>query len=66
MFSFSIYLAKSKYYDDRNKLFFGKKKDDAAVVAIKEFFEFQPKMHTFLADAISEHKNGILFQTFDE
>ena len=65
MFSFSIYLAKSKYYDDRNKLVVGKKEDDAAVVAIKEFFGLKPKMYTFLADDISEHYKAIISQHTD-
>ena len=37
MFDFSNYSAKSKYYDESNKLVVGKIKEDTAGVAIKEF-----------------------------
>ena len=37
MFDFSNFSAKSKYYDDSNKLMAGKMKDETAGAAIKEF-----------------------------
>ena len=37
MFDFSSYSAKSKYYDDSNKLVDGKIKDESGGVTIKEF-----------------------------
>ena len=37
MFDISNTSTKSKYYDDSNKLVFGKKKDETAGVAITEF-----------------------------
>ena len=36
-FDFSIYLAKSKYYDDSNKLVIRKIKDETSGAAIEEF-----------------------------
>ena len=50
MFHFSNYSAKSKYYDDSNKLAVGKMKDETADVAIKEFVGLKPKMYSFLVD----------------
>ena len=47
MFNFSNYSAKSKYYDDSNKLVAGKMKDETAGVAIKEFVGLKPKMYFF-------------------
>ena len=56
MFDFSNYLAKSKYYDDSNKLVVGKMKDETAGGAIKEFVGLKCKMYSFLVDNSSEHK----------
>ena len=55
MFGFSNYLAKSKYYDDSNKLVIGNMKDEIGGVAIEEFVGLKPKMYSFLIDN-SEHK----------
>ena len=56
MFDFSICLAKSKYYDNSNKVGVGKMKDGTASVAIGEFFGLNPKMHLYLVDDKSEYK----------
>ena len=45
MFDFSNYSAKSKYYDNSNKLVVGKMKDKTADVAIEELVELKPKMY---------------------
>ena len=58
MFDFSNYSAKSKYYDDSNKLVFGKMKDETGGATIKEFVELKPKMDSFLVDVSSEHKKA--------
>ena len=47
MFNFSNYSAKSKYYDDSNKLVASKMKDETAGVAIKGFVRLKPKMYFF-------------------
>ena len=59
MFDFSNYSAKSKCYDDSNKLVVGKMKDETAGVAIKEFVGLKPKMYSFLVDDSSEHKKAM-------
>ena len=48
MFDFSNYFAKSKYYDDSNKLVVDEMKDAAAGVAIGEFGGLKPNMYSFL------------------
>ena len=58
MFDFSNYSAKSMYYDDSNRLVFGKKKDETGSVAIEEFFGLKPKMYSLLVDDSSEHKKA--------
>ena len=45
MFDFSNYSTKSKYYDDSNKLVFGKMKDKTGGAAIEEFLRLKPKMY---------------------
>ena len=55
MLDCSNYSTKSKYYDNSNKLFIGKIKDETGGVAIEEFGEFKPKMYSFLVDN-NEHK----------
>ena len=50
MFDFSNYSAKSKYYDDSNKLVVGKMKDETGGVSIKEFVGLKPNIHSFLVD----------------
>ena len=56
MFHFSNYSAKSKYYDDSNKIVVGKMKDETGGVAIKVFVGLKPKVYSFLVDDSSEHK----------
>ena len=51
MFDFSNYSAKSKYYDDSNKLVVGKVKEEAVGVSIEKFVGLKPKMYS------SEHVN---------
>ena len=58
MFDFSNYSIKSKYYDNLNKLVFGKMKDETAGVGIIEFVGLKPKMYSFLVDN-SEQKKKI-------
>ena len=45
-FDFSNYSAKSKYYDNSNKLV----KDENGCVAIEEFVELKSKMYAFFVD----------------
>ena len=52
------YSAKSKYYDDSNKLRVGKMYDEIGGVAIKEFVGLKVKMNSFSVDNNSEHKKG--------
>ena len=61
MFDFSNCSAKSKYYDDSNKLVVYKMKDETAVVGIEEFIVLKSNMYSFLVDDSSEHKktNGV-------
>ena len=58
MFDFSNYSTKSKYYDDSNKLFIGKMKDETAGVATEEIAGLKPKMYSYLVDGNSEHKKA--------
>ena len=58
MFDFSNYSAKSKYYDDSNKLVVGKMKDKAAGIVIEEFVGLKPKMYFVLVDDGSEYKKA--------
>ena len=58
MFDFSNYSTKSKYYDNSNKLVFGKMKDETVGVAIEEFVGLKPKMYSYLVDDDSEHKKA--------
>ena len=57
MFDFRNYSAKSKYYDDSNKLAIGKMKDERAGAAVKTFFRLKPKIYSFLEDDSSEGVN---------
>ena len=61
MFDLSNYSAKSKYYNDSNKLVVRRMKDETAGVAIEEFVGLKPKMYSSLVDDNSEHKkaNGV-------
>ena len=56
MFDFSNYSAKSKYYDNSNKLDVGKMKDKMGGVAIEEFVGWKSKMYSFFVNDSSEHK----------
>ena len=56
MFEFRNYSAKSKYYDNSNKLVVGKMKDETAGIAIEEFVGLKPKMYSYLVNDNSEHK----------
>ena len=56
MFDFSNYSTKSKYYDNSNKLWVGKMKDETAGVAIEAFVGLRPKMYSYSVDDNSEHK----------
>ena len=58
MFDFSDYSAKSKYYDNSNKLVVAKIKDEVTGVAIKEFAILKPNMHSFLVVHINENKKA--------
>ena len=59
MFHFCIYSPKSKYYDDSNKLVFGKMKNKTDGIALSEFLGLKPKMYLFLEDDGSEHKENV-------
>ena len=56
MFDFSNYLTKSKYYDDSNKIFITKMKDETGGDAIEKFVELKPKIYSFLEEDLSEDK----------
>ena len=56
MFDVSIYSAKSKYYDDSNKLVV-KMKYEIGAVAIEDFIELKKKMYSFLIDDSSSRVN---------
>ena len=58
MFDFSNYEAKSKYYDNSNKLMVGKMKDETAGVAIEEFVGLKPKMYSYWVDDDREYKKA--------
>ena len=61
MSRFSNYSPKSKYYDNSNKLVYGKMKDKTAGVAIEEFAGLKQEMYLYLINDDSEHKkaNGV-------
>ena len=52
------YLAKSKHYDDSNKLVVCEKKNETGGAAIDEFVGLKPKMYSFFVDDSIEHKNA--------
>ena len=54
MFNFSNYSAKSKYYDDLNKLVVGKMKNETAGVTIEELVGLKWKMYLVLVDDSSK------------
>ena len=47
----------SKFYDNSNKLVVSKMKYETVGVIIKNFVKLKPKMHSFLIDDRSDHKN---------
>ena len=55
IFDFSNYSTDSIYYDDSNKLFSGRMKDETGGVAIEEFVGLKSKMYSFLVKN-SDHK----------
>ena len=58
-FDFSNYWAKSKYYDNSNKLAIRKMKDETTSDdAIKVFVGLKSKIYPFLIDENSEHKKS--------
>ena len=56
MFNFSNYSDYSKYYDDSNKLVFGKMKGETAAIAIKDILPLKPKTYSFSVDDSREDK----------
>ena len=56
IYSTNIYSNKSKYHDNSSKLVVDKMKNETAGVAIEEFFEWKPKMYSYLVDGNREHK----------
>ena len=58
IFDFNNYSAKSKYYNNSNKLVVGKMKDVITGVAIEEFVGSEPKMYSYLVDDNSEHEKA--------
>ena len=65
MFDFSDYSAKSKYYDESNKLVFGKMKDETSGLSIEEIVGLKPTMYSFLADDSSKHINKSVKSTYE-
>ena len=58
MSRFGDYSSKSKYYDNSNKLVYGKMEDETAAVAIEEFAGLEQKMYLYLINDDSEHKKA--------
>ena len=58
IFDFCNYSAKSKHYNDSNRLMVCNMKDEAAGVAIKEFVELKPRMYSFLVIDGSEQRKA--------
>ena len=54
MFCFSNYSAKSKYYENSNKLVPSKMKNDTAGAGIEEFVRLKLKMHSYLVDDVEQ------------
>ena len=55
MFDLSNYSAKSKYYEDSNKLVVDKNKYQTAGVGFKEVVELKLKVYLVLVDDSGEH-----------
>ena len=58
VFDYSDYSAKSKYYDNSNKLVVGKMKDQTAGFATEEYVGLKSKMYLYLVDDNSKHKKA--------
>ena len=58
MFDFRNFSAKSKYYDNSNKLVIGKIKFETVGVAVEESFGLKSKMYSFFVDDNREHKKA--------
>ena len=55
MFDLSNYSAKSKYYEDSNRLVVDKKKISKAGVGFRELVELKLKIYSVLVDDSGEH-----------
>ena len=58
MFDFSNYSAKSKYYNNSNKVVVDKMENKTAGVSIEEFVGLKPKMNSYLVNENSQHKKA--------
>ena len=58
MFDFNNYSAKSKYYDDSNKLVVCKMKYKTGGIATEKFVGLKPKMYSLLVNDRSEQKKA--------
>ena len=58
VFDSSNYSTTSKYYDNLNKLVFGKMKDETTGVAIEEFIRLKPNEYSYLVEDNSEHRRA--------
>ena len=62
IFDFSKYSTKSRFYDDSNKIVFGKMKDETAGVSMKEFFDWNQKYIPFCCNNKSSINDKIYLQ----
>ena len=58
MFDFSNYSAKSKYYNNSNKVVVDKMENKTAGVSVEEFVGLKPKMNSYLVNENSQHKKA--------
>ena len=58
MFDFSNYSAKSKYYNNSNKVVVDKMENKTAGVSIEEFVGLKPKMNSYLVNENSQHEKA--------
>ena len=58
VFDSSNYSTTSQYYDNLNKLVFGKMKDETTGVAIEEFVRLKPNEYSYLVEDNSEHRRA--------
>ena len=65
MFDFSNFSAKSKYYDNSNKIIVVKMKDKTAGAAIEEYVGFKSNMYSFLVNGNNDHRKpkGVIENT---